>query len=619
MSTLTLTPAAGAITLTGGQPALTLTVAPAAAQLQLFGSTPGVSVVRTVGSGNQLFIGSTSFLWRESTFRLTKTLSGEWSASFEINFHGGYNPKNLVNLEVAMFWNSVKRWGGLVQSVEDVGSQGNSAASGYPFTTLKIKTTGFNAYVDRVVYAKLVTTELGTVTGEMVYNFWFEKLAQFGVSKDGDAPSTFVPEQLFHYVTGSEVLNRIKEQDPGYDWWIDDNKVLRYENTSAAGGTAAPFSVVDGDSNCDFLSVISSNTRFRNRQYVLPSADLQALRDDTRTAVTGQTGFSTDYTLPSKPIVRVNGVDQIVVAFGDWTAGWQFYYIPGAIGVFAATAPTAGDTVDVLYPSPFPLAEVAEDAASIAAVGLYEAIWQAKNVYDRTTAQAIAQGFIDLYCTGGYQQELVHVYNSDDQPAWLEPGMVVTFNRSYPTAVGDFVVEQFDAQEIGLAVWKFTVKLRSALGEVTQSQAMQQNKISARVPIDSPPFRLTAELFTDIPGLTNPGASTGLISNSYSPPSAGVISSWGILFASDPPTGADFQMDVTLNGVSIFPSGAANKAVASDGVTTLQSGLQFVTENISITPGDVIRLEVLQVGSTNPGTNCTFYLNIKVPGNVGQV
>lgn len=619
MSTLTITPAAAALTLTGGTPSLTLILSPAAAQIRLGSSTPGVSIVRTTASGSGVYIGSTRFLWRESTFKLTKTDSGEWSADFELNFFGGFTPSDLVNQEVAMFWNGVKRFGGLVQSVEEVGSQGNSATSGVPFCILKVKCTGFIAYLDRVVYAKLVTTSLGTITGEMVYNFWYEKLAQFGVSKVGDAPNTSVPEQLFHYITGSEVLSRIKEQDPGYGYWIDDYKELKYQDVSAGGGTPAPFSVVDGDSNCDFLSVITSNTRFRNRQYVLPSADLQALRDDQRTAVAGQTAFSTDYTLSSLPFVKVDGVEQIVVAFGDFAPGWEFYYYPGGVGVFAAAAPGAGAVVEIFYPSPFPVAEVAEDAASIAAVGPYEAIWQAKNVYDRATAQAIAQGFIDLYCTGGYQQELVLQYNSYDQPAWLLPGDVVTFNKSFPTAVGDFVVEQIAAQEIGLTVWKFTVKLRSGLGEVTEAQALLQNKISARVPIDSPPFRLTAELFTDIPGLTNPGAETGLISNAYSPISAGVISSWGILFASDPPTGADFQMDVTLNGVSILPSAAANKVVAADGVTTLQTGIRFVTENISVTVSDVIRLEVLQVGSINPGTNCTFYLNIKVPGNVGQV
>lgn len=618
MSTLTLTPAAAALALTGGTPSLTLILSPAAAQIRLGGSTPGVSIVRTTASGSGVYIGSTRFLWRASTFRLTKTDSGEWSADFELNFFGGFTPGDLVDREVALFWNSVKRFGGLVQSVEEVGSPGNSAASGVPFSILKIKCTGFSAYFDRVVYAKLVTIPLGTITGEMVYNFWYEKLAQFGVSKVGDSPNTSVPEQLFHYITGSEVLSRIKEQDPGYGYWIDDYKELKYQDVSAGGGVAAPFSVVDGDRNCDFLSVITSNTKFRNRQYVLPSADLQALRDDSQTAVAGQTGFSTSYTLPSLPTVKVDGVEQTVVVFGDFTPGWQFYYVPGGVGVFAASAPGAGAVVEIFYPSPFPVAEVAEDAASIAAVGPYEAIWQAKNVYDRATAQAIAQGFIDLYCTGGYQQELVLQYNSYDQPAWLLPGDVVTFNKSFPTAVGDFVVEQIAAQEMKLAVWKFTVKLRSGLGEVTEAQALLQNKISARVPIDSPPYQLPWSLFEDVNGLTNPGAITGAVKLAHTVQTAGVLNSWQIIAGDDPPSGDDFIMDVLVNGASVLPVADADKVFAADGVTTLQQGTKFLTDNIPVSAGDIVTLNVLQVGSDYGGANFTFYLNIKVTGNVGK-
>ncbi len=614
-----LHPGPGVISLTGGTPTVTASLMPGAGQIQITTFRPGVSLVRTVGTGDKLYIGDTSYIWHESTFRVTKVTSGAWSAAFEIDFFGGYDPQSLIDQKVALFWNSVKRFGGLIQSITEVGKQGNSGGSSLEYSRLKVACTGYGAYVDRVVYAKLVTTALGTVTGEMVYNFWYDKLAQFGVTKVGDAPNHAVPEQLFHYITGSEVLNRIKEQDPGYDWWIDDNIELHYEPTDPAGGATAPFTLRNGDSNHDFMEVTKSNVKFRNRQFVLPSADLQALRDDARVADGVSTAYSTDYNLNSKPIVRVAGVAQLVVQFGDFVTGWQFYYIPGSVGVFSASVLGFGTAVDILYPNPFPVAEMAEDAASIAAVGPYEAIWQAKNVYDRLTAQQIAQGFIDAYADGGYQIKIVFEYNSDSQAAWLVPGDIVDVNTTFPTALGNFAVEQIESQEIGLTVWKHTVTMRGGIGEVTETQALQAAKIAARVPIDSPPYQLPWSLFEDVSGLTNPGAAAGAIKLSHTIQTAGVVASWQIICADDPPDGDDFIMDVLVNGVSIMPVLDADKVVAEDGVTTLQQGIRFLVENTPVAPGDIVTLNVLQVGSTFGGANFTFYLNIKVTGNVGQV
>jgi hypothetical protein len=605
------------LTITGGTPTLGIVLAPGAGTIRLTTTAPGISLVRTTGTGNQLYIGDTLYNWKESTFRITKTLGGQWSASFDLNFTGGFDPDDLIDEEVSMFWNGVKRYGGVIQSIEEVGYQGNIA-----YSTLKVTCAGYISYLDRVIYAKLVTLPLGGVTGIAVYNFWYEKLAQFGLSKVGDAPNTFMPEQLFHYITGTEVMNRIKDQDPGYDYWVDDNKEFHYALTDPSSGPSAPFSITDADvTNSDFMSVKRSNVRFRNRQFVLPSADLIALRDDARVG-DGSTSFSTDYPLNSPPIVRVAGVAQIVTEFGVWIDGWQFYYVRGGIGVFAAAAPGVGDAVDILYPSPYPLAEMAEDAASISAVGPYEAIWQAKNVFDRPTAQAIAQGLLELYgpnAAGGYPKEIDVEYNSDSQPAWLDPGMIVSFNKTFPTAVGNFAVEEVSSQEMKLTVWKHSVKLRAGLGDVGEALALQAYKTSSRVPIDSPPYRLGWSLFEDIQGLTNPGAAVGAIKQTNTVQCAGVVTSWNIIFPDDPPTGADFQMDVKVNGVSILPSDPTQKVVVPDGSTELVQGLQFLVDNTPVTLGDLVTLEVIQVGSDFGGANCTFTLNVKVPANPGQV
>lgn len=620
-SGLVLYPDAGHITITGGTPIVTIPIVlfPATGQIQLNGGLVGVSLVRTGGTGNQLYIGDMLFAcgWKESTFRITKALSGDWSAEFKLDFYGGYDPQSLIGQEVAMIWQSVKRFGGLVQSVAEESVQGNGPLSGIPHTILTIKVGGYQLLTDRVIVADLVTLSRGGVNGIDFYNIWYNKLRQFGVSKIGDAPNIFCGEQLFHYITVTECFNRLKAMAPGYDWWIDDDKLLHYEDTSATQAANAPFTIRNSDRNVDFMTVSTSNVRFRNRQFDLPSADLVALRDDHRLGDGFSTDFATDYVLTAKPIVRVGGIEQLVVEFGDWQPGWQFYYLNGGVGVVAVTAPPSLETVDILYPNPFPVAEVAEDAASIEAVGPYESVWQSKNVLTRSAAQAEAQGLLDLYSSTGFPQEIQFEYNSENQPAWLLPGMIMDVLRNFPTAAGKFTVEQVDSQIMSNKIWKHSVTMRAGLGDVTDSQALEQFRISARVPINSPPYRLTGELFSDLPGIPNPGASVGPIKNTFVCQCAGVISSWDIIFPDDPPTGDDFQMDVLLNGVSIFPAGDGNQVVSRDGVTTLQQGVRFLADNTPVAAGNLITLNVLQVGSTFPGANCTFHLNIKVPANAG--
>lgn len=623
-----LHPDPGTITLTGGTPTIELTNPSQPGQIVITGGTPSVSFVRTVGTGNQLFINDILYCWKDSTFRITKQLSGNWSAEFDIDYFGVSTPVSGVNRpakgdEVAMFWDSSKRFGGYVQSVSETGQKGTDASvpGRINYSTIHVKCGGYQLLTDRVILAKFFTLFLGGIPGITVHEIWREKLAPLGVTKSGLTSSAVqLGEQLFHYVTVTEALNKIKSRDPGWDWWIDDNKELHYARTEPSIGPTAPFTIRNGDRNVSEMTVTGSNVRFRNRQWVLPSADVEALRTDSHTGDGTNGNFSTDYSLNSKPIVTVDSgagpVDQLVTDAGNWIPGWQFYYIPGGIGVFAAAAPAVGDAVAISYPNPFPVAFFAEDAASIASVGLYEAIWQSKNVFDKETAESEAAGLLAIYGANGFDTEIVFEYDSENQPLWLTPGMIVDVARTFPTVSGNFAVEQINSQEIGGTLFKHTVTMRSGPGEVGDAQALEQFRISARVPIVSPPYRLTFEVYKTLSGATNPGASPGLLPGFAEVQTAGVIASWDGQFPVDPPTGADMQMDILLNGISIFPVGPTNVAVIPAGQTTQASGIKFVTENIRVNRGDIVTLNALQTGTG--AKDGVFHLNIKVTPNVAE-
>ncbi len=343
--------------------------------------------------------------------------------------------------------------------------------------------------------------------------------------------------------------------------------------------------------------------------------------------------------------------------------------------------------------------------------------------------------------------------------------MILDSITTFPLSSGNYTIEQVVSQEVR-RVWKHTVTMRAGLGEVTDAQAKEQFRISARVPLSSPPYRMTSELYTDLPGITNPGALVGPISNRFVVRSKGIIDSWDFLMDEDPPIGADLIIDVSLNGVSLFTptfsdlvidaiddtkatsvehpfnasdvgkvleitaggsffvgtwatvlsvaagvatfdtalgvtgsangsgtfaptlidleidGGDATKATSAlhpfvagdvgttlnvlsgtgftvqrvtilseasgvatfdaplgtagsmggvaqysyddmkpripDGVTTLQKGIRFWVYNQPVAEGDVMTVYTLQIGSSNPGTNATFHLNMKVTPNAGN-
>jgi hypothetical protein len=620
----TFDPGPDTLTFTGGTPtvSLSITLSPGPADITFFPQGASISLIRTVGTGDQLFIGSTQYEWVDTTFNITKVLSGAWSASFDLIHTGGTKPQR--NEPVAMFVDSVKRFGGVVESITESAIKGS-----FTHSVLHVKCRGFQVYTDRRIIAKLFTLPIGAFSGIIVYEIWREYLAPtFGTSFDGNGnPLQFVGEQLFHYITVTEALNRMKAMTPGWDWWIDDNNKLHFEDTTPDSATA-PFTLRNTDRNVDDMSVTEDVGQFANKAWVLPTVDLESLRTDSGTGDGTNQVFATQYILNVKPLVYVDGVQQIVAESLDTgsTPGYQVVYVDGGIGVLFVTAPPLGDVVEIKYPNPFPLAFYAEDQASIAAVGLFESIKQSKDSVSKEAAEEEAAADLEMYATNGnFPVRVFYTYNSHNQSAWLTPGMILDVDRTFPTALGLFTVEQVDSREeseesTGELFWRHSVTLRSNLGPVTNTQAIRTFQTAGRIWVNRPPTLATFEVAQDIPGFTNPGLATGVQPQYYRFRGSGVISSWDFIAVNDPPEGASIIIDMVLspaatpeyaNGTSIFPSGDANKIVIPDGDSSEQNGFRFVTDSISYADGDYLYLNVIQVGSTNPGSNLLGHLNLK--------
>jgi hypothetical protein len=75
-----------------------------------------------------------------------------------------------------------------------------------------------------------------------------------------------------------------------------------------------------------------------------------------------------------------------------------------------------------------------------------------------------------------------------------------------------------------------------------------------------------------------------------------------------PPVGSDLILDVLKNGVSITP---INKPTILDGETLSASIIPSDTESVA---GDVLTVDILQVGSTQPGSYATLVLEVVQKG-----
>lgn len=625
-----------------------LSLAPATTPSQAAVGTPGFGSGFYVfdGAASQAAVGIPAFLqgtaamqllvngerceWIESTLRIEKVLGARSSATFSVyspNWPGGGRPEQQD--EVQIFVDQEKRFGGLIQSFSERSLQSREDS------IFDVRCTDYQSYTDRVVVAKLYTIELGGLITIIVADIVATYLAQFGITFGFVSdPGVVLDDELFHYVTATEALNRLVDKAPGYSWWIDQDKTLHFQVAGTAGAAAFNLSDAEPQRNWDTMSVTSSDRVFRNRQWVLPSSDVAAMLQEDFAGDGSTVGFFTQYAFSNGayPVIYVwdegdhpdplPSDRQIVTLFPNWDVpGYQWYFFEGNRAIYRNVnlAPVgSGLTIRVVYPAPFPLAFKAEDTASIAAVGLYEAVQQAKDVTTQELAEQTAAALLEAYAGDGYQQQVTFDYNSAQQPLWLDVGQSITINTAAPLTSGTYFIERVVSQEQELTVWRHTVTARTGQAPVGDQAAVQAMRTAARVTQDLFFVYATFEIGMTVVGLTNPGLQTGPILNTYKVPGkqegqrVGVISSWDIIARTTPPEGADIVIDVFLNGVSIFFDDDEDKIVLPDGTDTLVVGYVFRELNIPVYTGDIITAEVLQVGSDEPGKDIVFHVTMRV-------
>ncbi len=561
----------------------------------------------------QLFIAGQEVSWMESTLNIDLILGQVGKASFSIFSTTTYRPN--VYDEVVFYRKSIRRFGGFVQSVQDnlVGSLNAHI--------LMVQCVDYNGILDRVIVAKLYTVSIGGFAWIIIFDLIQVYLKQFGISFAGfNNSGAFVGQVLFHYVTLANAIAQLVAAAPSAaSFWIDSHKLAHFAlpgSATPSGFGVAPYSLSDTSGNYQAegpgLSVTPDGTLYRNKQWILPSANVLSLRTETFVGDGSTTGFFTLYVLSKPPVVSVTtGIvttNQIVATLGGpYPPGWTWYFIPDGQGVFQRpgyTPLSPSDTLTVSYPNPFALAISVENDTEIARVGLVEAILQPQNVFDLVTAEALASGLLAAYCPN---VPLVVTFLTNEQldPNWLSPGMTITASKTIPSIPSQlFTVQEVNSQEEKLAVFRHTVTLRSNGGTLdTQTSMLTLSQGALAATNNNATEAAAFDIGVTVQGITNPGLSTGAIATTYIFRYDGVFSYWSILFQTTPPVGASIVIDALLNGVSILPAASALKIVLPDSQTTEEQGYLFLSPNLAYKKGDVLTLNVIQVGLTTPGSD----------------
>lgn len=425
------------------------------------------------------------------------------------------------------------------------------------------------------------------------------KLAGAGVSfVYSSNVNLLLGQQIFPYQSMTEVCNRIAQQT-NTSWTVDEHNNLRFYDTTVGYRTDAPANIDDSTQLVD-LTVNQTKTRFANRWYAKSNQQIgnAVTVDSTTVATVGWNLFILSQVGPGGdqvPSVTVNGVVKVVIASSlnpiqpDNTT-WDFIYGGVTVVYNWRLAPLQpGDVVQIIYPSPLPWVAIAEDLASIAAVGLVEATVEAGDVKDKVTLQAIAD---EALARGKVVPKVLSYKTRTDG---YKPGQLISVVRAELGINDNFLITGVASREIQQEFFEHTVTMTNGSAQF----AADPNKFMAdlikntRMTTYNIMERITFNLAVTIEGITNPGLTTGVkpaIKTAQKNGTAGWIT---LIFNSLSQLGqvttSDIVIDVFQNAVSIF---GTKKLTLPAGFSGEEKFSVFTSDPLYVSVGDVFTFQV---------------------------
>ncbi len=405
-------------------------------------------------------------------------------------------------------------------------------------------------------------------------------------------------DQLFNYITAREALNSIAQQT-GTNLSVDVAGNLRFTD-SVTGFAAAPQNITNTTANVMALTISRTRMRFANRWYAKSNQALgNAVQVDTYVQTqAGWTGFLLTQAGPPAgqvPNVTINGVPKTVIplfppAIQPNNTSWTFAYIGISVVYNWRLPPLAiGDTIKITYPGPLLYVAIAEDAVSIAAIGLVEDAVEAGAITDKNTLQAIA----DEALVRGKQVPITLTIKT--RTDGYQPGQSLNVVRSDPTINDNFLVTSVNSIEVNQDYFEHTVKCSNKPAQLVGDPAKWAADLvkNLRMTTYNIIERFTFNLAVTVVGLANPGLSTGVklgVKEAQKKGNAGWVTlNFDSLSQQGAVTTSDIVIDIRKNGTSIY---GAQVLTLPAGSSSTKFSL-FATDPFPILVGDVFTAEVI--------------------------
>lgn len=335
---------------------------------------------------------------------------------------------------------TMRIFGGVITTVTEKGFGGVGASVGIVTT---VTAEDFNSLATRrMVYGSRPAETLKTRLIWLIASYLVDlggglpDVTLHGSQADG--PTLLAHDYNYERLDG--VFDALTTETDGYLWNIDYNEVLRM---AIVGTDTAPFDIVDGvttDLVDGDIEVTPTRQDYANR--VLLRYDGPSAVTDTFTVGAGpQTDFNLSKIHLSNPgYLTLNGVPNVDMASNGWEvfesslspSGWLLRKI----------STTVGWTIEFTYTSQFQITAQADDAGEQAANGIWEALIEAQNISDSSSAQTIADAYLTQH------KQVRKSIQWPTQARGLQPRQTQTMSVSKRNLSAAFLITEVNIQHI---------------------------------------------------------------------------------------------------------------------------------------------------------------------------
>lgn len=523
---------------------------------------------------------------------------------------GTYRP--LVGQSFVFWLGTQKLFAGLIQNgVETEEDQTRPGVFYY-----SISCGDYSSFLDRRFVGQLYTQN--TLAG-IVYDLITRYLAVDGFTLGTITTSISMAANdkfSFDWISAKTAFDQLANFFQA-DWRVDFDKKIHF-NSGSMG--AAPLNLTAGGiALSNSIKVMQSLTNYANRVLVKSTTGVAPLWCDTITGTASvapnnvldsvQQFFVTSYQIVSKPRVKVDGVEKLVLELASiGTGAWDWYYIANGFGVqqrFGDPPLTASQTLEICYTAGIPNILSGQSDSAIAArkaieggSGIYDMVYDLPGVASQETVAGIIAGIL------AKKAVLSTTVQFGNITAGWEPGQSLTIALSKPlvtsaTYIVDSVTfaERYGSLHAAAAFLYYDITAVNGA-----SLGTPQSIVDAMLASDNSKEKHfeTATFF-----LINALAVGTSVTNIVEGQAPGLLREARIVL-NTAPTGSAVICDIKRNGVSIF--GATKLVLPAGSVAASQPF--FLTALVYVNKGDVYSLDITQIGSTAAGGTGAVFLTI---------